>query len=38
MYKTLQLFASLIKLNTNIFAIINVIKNRCTHFYTDTSY
>jgi len=33
MYKTLQLFTSLVALNTNIFASIKVIKNTCN---TDT--
>ncbi len=36
MYKTLQLFTSLITSNTNLITSINVIKNTCTHIYTDT--
>ncbi len=36
MYKTLQLITSLITANTNIFTGINVIKNTCTHIYTNT--
>ncbi len=36
MFKTLQLFTCLIAFNTNIFTSIKVIKNTCTHFYTDT--
>jgi hypothetical protein len=35
-YKTLQLFTSVITLNTNIFTSIKIIKNTCTHIYTDT--
>jgi hypothetical protein len=36
MYKILQLFTSLITLNTRILTSIKLIKNTCTHIYTDT--
>ncbi len=36
MSKTSRLFTSLITSNTNIFKSIKVIKNTCTHIYTDT--
>ena len=32
-YKTLQLFTSIITLSINIFTSIKVIKNTCTHIY-----
>ncbi len=36
MYKTLQLFTSLITSKTNIFTSIKAIENACTHIYADT--